>query len=202
MSKFYVRPKGLNLRSGPGDYYPVLRVLAQGDTVLANEQDGFVLVEAAGVHGWVAKSYLEPLIGPEIPLWLKLAFVERGVAEQPGLFEHNPRIIEYHSATSLKATRDEVPWCSAFACWCMEKAGVKSTRSAAARSWLDWGREVRRPEPGTVVVLKRGDHSWQGHVGFWIGEDASRILVLGGNQGDEVSQAWYSKARVLSYRAP
>lgn len=139
----------------------------------------------------------------EMP-WLQTAYSQIGIKEILGL-RHNPQIILYHQATSLKATTDEVPWCSAFVCWVMMKSGVQSTNSAAARSWLDWGRQVIDPYPGCVVILKAGTESWQGHVGFFIGVDPKnkeRIWVLGGNQKDRVCISDYPKKNVLGYRAP
>ena len=66
--------------------------------------------------------------------WIDIAKGEMHQAEIPGPMA-NPRIVEYHATTSLKATFDEVPWCSAFVNWVMEQAGIKGTGSAKARSW-------------------------------------------------------------------
>jgi hypothetical protein len=38
---------------------------------------------------------------------------------------------------------------------------------------------------------------WQGHVGFYAGEDGSAFSVLGGNQSDRVSMARISRERLL-----
>lgn len=53
------------------------------------------------------------VLSQELPEHLKIAMKELGVRELAGS-KHNPRIIEYHKATSLKATQDEVSWCSSF----------------------------------------------------------------------------------------
>ena len=66
--------------------------------------------------------------------WLRIAWGEHGEGEIPGK-QHNDRIIEYHASTSYKATKDEVPWCSSFTSWVMERAGIRSTRSAPRCSW-------------------------------------------------------------------
>ena len=111
----------------------------------------------------------------------------------------NPRIVEYHQATSLKATNDETPWCSAFVNWCYKQAGIKGTNSAAARSWLNWGKELKQPVEGCVVVLKRGAPP-SGHVGFFVRQEGNLIYVLGGNQSDQVKVSAYKATDVLSYR--
>lgn len=138
------------------------------------------------------------------PIWITRARREVGVKERPGTAE-NPRILEYHATTRLRAKRDEVPWCSAFVCWVFEGLGIASTRSAAARSWATWGRALAKPEPGCVVVLDRQapDNPNAAHVGFYLGDDGpDRILVLGGNQGNAVSVRPYPRAKVLGWRWP
>lgn len=124
-----------------------------------------------------------------------------GVREVPGA-RHNPRIVEYHAATTLRATSDEVPWCSAFVNWCLLEAGEPGTRSAAARSWLRWGVALEVPRYGAVAVLSRGADPARGHVGFFLRERDDAVLVLGGNQGNAISIAAFPRTRVLAFRWP
>jgi uncharacterized protein (TIGR02594 family) len=136
--------------------------------------------------------------------WMEIARHEQGVAEVPGSGD-NPRIVEYLESTTLGAPEnqnDETPWCSAFVNWCIEQAGLEGTRSAWARSWLEWGREpVTEDEwTGCVVILERGANS--GHVGFLNDWDDGRVELLGGNQGDRVCLAWFPNERVLGFRVP
>lgn len=140
----------------------------------------------------------------KFPLWIPIARGELGTKEIEGQ-QHNPRILEYHSATTPAGQTDEIPWCSAFVNWVMKKAGYSTTESPLARSWLKWGRRLRNPELGCVVILSRGREKWMGHVGFYMGpgkNDPSFIRVLGGNQGDQVSIEEFGRFRVLGYRMP
>ena len=118
---------------------------------------------------------------------------------------HNPRILEYFVATSLKATTDEVPWCAAFVNWCLREAGLEGTGSAQARSFLRWGLTIplEKIEPGDIVVFSRGNTSEQGHVAFfleWSSERKNCMNIIGGNQSNRVSVATYSTQRLLSVR--
>lgn len=135
--------------------------------------------------------------------WYDLAKSEIGVKEISGS-GNNSRIIEYHQATTLKATQDSVAWCSSFVCWCLESSGIKSTRSAAARSFLNWGKSVSRSaaEIGDIVIFKRGNSSWQGHVAFLVKDLGTYIEVLGGNQSDSVSIDRYRSTDLLGIRRP
>lgn len=134
--------------------------------------------------------------------WLTLARGEIGVKEMKGK-KHNPQIIQYHLTTSYKATSDEVSWCSAFVNWCLLNSGFTGTNNAAARSWLKWGRELKKPQHGCITILwRRSPKSWQGHVGFFIDEDHENVFLLGGNQKDSVCIRAYPKNRVLGYRWP
>lgn len=138
------------------------------------------------------------------PSWIKVAKLELGTKELPG-DENNPRILEYHKATSLKATTDEVPWCASFITWCLEHAGYKSTKSAASLSYLTYGTPLLKPQYGCVVVFYRGLN--KGHIGFFVGdekeiESGDFLTVLGGNQGNEVKISKFPRSIVLSYRWP
>lgn len=136
------------------------------------------------------------------PRWMEIAEGELGVSEIAGM-HHNQRILEYHACTTLRATDDETPWCSSFANWCVYHAGIMGTRSAAARSWLNWGLPLAEPKVGCIVVFRRGASPTAGHVAFFDSiDEAGRIRVLGGNQGDKVSYARFSKAELLGYRWP
>ena len=135
------------------------------------------------------------------PLWLAMAKTELGQAEIPGSND-NPRILEYHKTTTLKASDDEIAWCSSYVNWCMMKAGQIGTGSAQARSWLSWGKEIKIPTYGCVVIMSRADRH-QGHVGFYMGRKPDDVIaILGGNQGNTVSVAWFSIQKVLGYRWP
>ena len=134
------------------------------------------------------------------PAWLEIAEGELDQAEVSGVGS-NPRIIEYHATTTLKATDDRVPWCSSFVNWCLYHAGVMPTRSAAARSFLRWG-VVCEPVEGCIVVFRRGASETAGHVAFYVATVGDRVRVLGGNQSDKVCYATYRAADVLGYRWP
>lgn len=135
------------------------------------------------------------------PAWIKVAEAEIGVKERVGSAD-NPRILEYHSKTSLKSTDDEVPWCSAFVNWVMAKCGLERSSSAAARSWLGYGEALPGFKRYAIVILKRGGSAWQGHVAFAMRDDGDTILCLGGNQSDEVRYSNYRKKDVIAYRWP
>jgi uncharacterized protein (TIGR02594 family) len=135
-----------------------------------------------------------------------IAMKELGTAEIFGDSHRNggdnSRIVEYHAATSLRATSDEVPWCASFVNWCLKKATIDGTNSARARSFLTWGVAVSLEEAqrGDIVVLSRGTNGQFGHVGFFAGQEGKSVLVLGGNQSNKVSISPYPLHRILSIR--
>ena len=133
--------------------------------------------------------------------WMDIAWQEykRGVREIKG-GKHNQRILLYHSYTTLKATADEVPWCSSAANYCVAQAGFEPTRSAAARSWLNFGEKIENPFYSCIVVFRRGSSPTAGHVAFYITTIGENILCLGGNQSDTWTVAFYPKKNVLGYR--
>ncbi len=147
---------------------------------------------------------LNGVTGPD---WLRRAIHDLArfdIIEIPG-DEHHPRILEYHSHTNLKATQDEVAWCSAAVCCWLEESGFQSTRSAAARSFEKYGETLEVPLPGAIAVYWRGrtPQGWQGHVGLWLAR-ASRThdLIVGGNQSNTVGLQTYPTRRLLCWKWP
>lgn len=134
-------------------------------------------------------------------LWMEIAEAELGEKEIPGDMD-NPRIVEYGKAVSLVVSDDETPWCAIFVNWALKEAGMVGTNLADARSFLDWGTELSGPKKGCVVVLKRGNSTWKGHVGFYVDENEDYVKLLGGNQSNCVKFAWYRKSDILGYRWP
>lgn len=138
------------------------------------------------------------------PNWLTWAEKEIGVKETPGP-KSTRRIVEYRSyaKTPIEGDDGKVSWCAIFVNAALEASGIKGSRSAVARSLLKWGQRLDRPSEGCIVVLSiPGGASWQGHTGFYLGETSTHVRLLGGNQGDAVSSALFSKSRVLGYRWP
>jgi uncharacterized protein (TIGR02594 family) len=130
---------------------------------------------------------------------MKFAKDEVGEHEKPGKVA-NPRIIEYHAATSLKAKSDEVAWCSSFVNWCMQKAGIAGTRSAAAASWVDWGAPTSARYGAVVVIYNAGAANSRlstsgNHVAFLVEETATHYVLLGGNQSDSVKVSNFNKSK-------
>lgn len=134
------------------------------------------------------------------PPWLVTALGEIGISEVPGIAA-SPRIVEYDAATTLKATSDEVPWCSAFVNWCVAQAGLRGTGSAAARSWLKWGVKTP-PRLGAIAVFQRSASPTLGHVGFLLDNYGGLLQVLGGNQGNRVCIKTFGPAALLDLRWP
>lgn len=134
------------------------------------------------------------------PKLLTIARKYLGVKEAPGSAD-NPQIIKWFDAVNLPVKKDSVAWCAVFVNGILAEANMAGTRSAAARSFLNWGKPTT-PKPGAVMVFKRGSQAWQGHVAFYVSETATHYRVLGGNQGDKVSIASYPKSSLLGARWP
>lgn len=138
------------------------------------------------------------------PKWIVIAKQELGVSEW--LKGKNPRISEYHAASGHPQYDQNTSWCSSFMCWVIEKAGFLSTNSAQAQSWLKsvGCEKLDKPKYGCIVIFDRPSTSakWDGHVTFWIGEDANYVYCLGGNQKNSVCYSKYPKKDVLGYRWP
>ena len=134
------------------------------------------------------------------PVWLVEARKNIGVQETKGGI-HTPEVLKYWKDIRRGGIKDdETPWCAAFVGAMLERSGVKSTRFESAKSYLDWGQLLALPVVGCIVIFTR---EGGGHVGFVVGRDAKgNLLVLGGNQGDEVNIKAFPVSRVTGYRWP
>jgi uncharacterized protein (TIGR02594 family) len=136
------------------------------------------------------------------PRWLEFAWGDLGVAEAAGA-RNNANVVRYYAEVGHPAvTDDEVAWCAAFLGACLERAGIRSTRSLMARSYLAWGEAVSEPRYGAIAVLSRGFDPRLGHVGFLVGTTSADVILLGGNQGDAVRVVAFPRARLLGLRWP
>ena len=115
----------------------------------------------------------------------------------------NPKVVAYFKDSgNAGVTDDETAWCAAFVGAMLARSGVKPTGKLNARSYLDWGIPVDRKDakPGDVVVFKRGNSSWQGHVAFFVKDKGALIEVLGGNQSNAVNVKGYQASKLLGIR--
>lgn len=95
----------------------------------------------------------------------------------------------------------KTPWCAGFINALEKKLGNPGTGKLTARSFLKYGGSVLTPRPGDIIVLKRGNSTWEGHVGLFVrfNDDVS-VQVLGGNQDNKVCYKAYPLGSVLGYR--
>lgn len=133
-----------------------------------------------------------------------------GLEETPGK-SFNPAIMAMLKLDSEWPKDDEVAWCSAFCNYVAWLLRLPRSKSLMARSWLRVGFAIGLDEAWRgwdVVILQRGADPQPGadtidapgHVGFFSGMNGDTVYLLGGNQGDSVSVAGFSKARVLGVR--
>lgn len=134
------------------------------------------------------------------PGWITLARQFIGLREEKGP-AHNPEILQMWRDIKRGGIKDdETPWCAAFVGAILERRGIPSSRFESAMSYRKWGDRLASPVPGCVVVFER---QGGGHVGFVVGQDAAgNLMVLGGNQSDEVNIRSFPRHRAVDYRWP
>lgn len=100
-------------------------------------------------------------------------------------------------------------WCAAFVNMVLSQNGHPTSSDVSeyplmARSFLEWGNPVDKPEQGDVLVFSRGNSGWQGHVGFYVStkivNGEKHYSVLGGNQDDSISIKLYPVSDLLDIR--
>lgn len=121
-----------------------------------------------------------------IALW-KLAYKSKGLT-MPSVFNN-----------------DETAWCGGFVADVMAESDLSHHIPKSfpmARSWLKAGTKLDKPAYGSVAVFWRGSPKGaSGHVGFVVGRNkGGKLMILGGNQSDEVNIMPFDNARLLGCR--
>jgi uncharacterized protein (TIGR02594 family) len=115
--------------------------------------------------------------------------------------KHAGRIVEMLRKVGAWWQDDETPWCGvALAAW-MKEAGLAYPKAYyRALAWLDYGVACSSQYGAIAVLTRKGG----GHVGIVTGvtSNGSHVRLLGGNQGDAVSEAWFPVERVSAFRMP
>jgi uncharacterized protein (TIGR02594 family) len=129
------------------------------------------------------------------PPWMPIAERELGLTETPGP-RSTPRILELRRIAGCPLTGDDgaVAWCKIFVNAVLVLAGIPIVRDWMARSVERDPNFLRLPGPayGAIVSFWRISRaSGLGHTGFYVGETATRIRVLGGNQSDAVRLSFF-----------
>ncbi len=132
----------------------------------------------------------------------EIALQEYGTKEVVGAGS-SARVLEYFAKVGHKwVIDDSTAWCAAFAGFCLETAGIPSTKALNARSYLTWGTSTTTPKVGDIVVLWRDNpQSSLGHVGFFVAKRNGLVYMLAGNQNNEVDISGFPESRVIGYRS-
>jgi uncharacterized protein (TIGR02594 family) len=136
------------------------------------------------------------------PAWLIVADAKRGIREVPGPASH-PTILSWAKYLTgwwrAYFTNDDTAWCALFVNACLGEAGHRGTGTLRAADFMKWGVALTERSLGCILVFNRPSGY---HVGFYLGETATHVLVRGGNQGNAVSDVWISKVRLIAHRWP
>ena len=135
----------------------------------------------------------------ELP-WIAEARSLVGTKEFPGQ-KTNPVIGGWLRKLGSAWLDDATPWCGTFVAHCLSSADrAVPAHWYRAKAYLDYGTRLRKPAYGCIAVKSR---IGGGHVFFVVGELADGSLVgLGGNQGDAVTYARFSRDSIDGYIWP
>lgn len=115
--------------------------------------------------------------------------------------QHSKEILSWAKELGMEKTytNDEIPWCGLFTAIVVKRAGFNVvTNPLWARNWNQFGTQQKTAMLGDVLVFTRPGGG--GHVGFYVGEDATCYHVLGGNQSNKVNTTRILKSRCIGIR--
>lgn len=142
---------------------------------------------------------------PAEPVWMREARRLIGVREKVGKGS-NPVIMSWAKRVggwvASYFTDDDIAWCGLFMAHVL---GLTLPREAlpanplGALSYNKFGKQLKEPALGAIMTFTRAGG---GHVGLYVGEDASHFHILGGNQNNSVSITRVEKKRLSDIRWP
>ncbi len=169
-----------------------------------NAVEKFQKAKGLEVDGLVGKDTMAALFsgnttfgvpsGPDETPWIDIANSMKGYRET------NPALKAFLKSDG-KTVGDPatIPWCGDFVQTCIALALPREplpSNPYGAINWLKFGKSSK-PKKGAILIFWRGSpNGWQGHIGFYMGEDATHYHVLGGNQSDMVSVTKIAKNRL------
>ncbi len=148
--------------------------------------------------------------------WIDVARSQIGVKENRSPTVHSPDVMKYHKSYPGGPNNDDDEtgrWCGSFVYWCLKQCGIQGVlpNPAGSQNWKEWGQNVMLGQTGrvslssvpygSIVVFKGASIS---HIAFAVGRspNGNRILCLGGNQGHQVKESWFSSADIVAVRYP
>jgi uncharacterized protein (TIGR02594 family) len=124
---------------------------------------------------------LDPEAYKDTP-WMSLAQTQLGINE----LDNADKVREYHTIGGGQTREPTVAWCSSFCNYCLLKTSIKGTRSAASRSFINYGKSVGTTNvPFGAIAVFGVPNSGSGHVAFVLQDKGDKLVVLGGNQSDK-----------------
>lgn len=126
--------------------------------------------------------------------WVEYVETQLGVKESGmstnDLLEGNNRAPEIDTFLKASGVGAGYAWCASILEWSMQKSGVQSAGkyAALAKTWGGYGQKLTEPAFGSIASYKEGVPG--SHAGLVVGrvkDDPSKIILLGGNQGDTVN---------------
>lgn len=146
-----------------------------------------------------------------IPAWLEVARRCIGIEEHPG-DANNPQIMRapqiiaaaYPDMANYCAcyTADSIAWCGLAVAFFVTSAGFRPVYGADdvhrflyAEAWSGWGDKLSALKPGAIVTLSH-------HVALYERSEGANVILLGGNQSDQVKESAFAASGIKAIRWP
>lgn len=172
---------------------------------LATETTVDLLRQAPRHNSIVVGIPAKPVDIPAEPVWMREARRYMGLREIAGP-KSNATILGWASRlggwVASFYRNDDTPWCGlAVAAWISVTLPreVMPSNPLGALNWSKFGKGLKDPSVGAILTFRRPGG---GHVGLYVGEDATHYHVLGGNQSNSVSITRIDKDRLAAIRWP
>lgn len=142
-----------------------------------------------------------PAPAPDEPMPPWMAEMHRRMGLHEG--RNNASLIEWLKIGKYLGDPKELPWCGDAVETCFAKELPLEPLPANpfwAQGWIKFGKGLADPHVGAVGVIRWSASA--GHVGIVAAAKAAQVCLLGGNQSNAITLAWFPRSKFIGFRWP
>jgi uncharacterized protein (TIGR02594 family) len=218
--KVRMTANSIHVRKEPKPNSEIIGLLKRDDVALltgvSDDNYWYQVFNTKGLFGWISNKFAVNFNSNDFEInsinklypWIPIAYNEVWNQQESGN-NYYLNAEKYLQSTNPREAigQDIVNFgSSAFVNWCLEQAGYEGTDSAKSDSWIHWGRTVKEPCTGCIVLTKGFDFkqqlSWCRQVGFYLSHKDDYIEMIAFDKSGKVSTMLYPASDVVGFRLP
>ena len=194
--------------------------LKRDDVVLllkkSDDSRWFQVFNTNGLFGWISNKF-----AVEYPInngdtsddsrlfpWMQIALQEVELSELRNSSD-GYECYQFHKSTHfqrafISSSTDN--YSTPFVNWCLERSGYEGNVSPDSKNWLYWGKSIKIPCKGCIVLIEgidpKSGYRICSQVGIFIARIGNQVELISANSNGEVVILTIQDSQVIGYRLP